>query len=173
MNSTRTKPLHKTRSKVRTATLVALVIVMVAAACGGVWWRIAVRRYWDELKLAEQDYSEGNLLAGVRRLSALEAVWPGEGEVVFRLGICELARGRRGQGAGGLGPGAGGIAIPEAGLALSGQHLINMGRFAPAEVALELAMRGERSRQIRVRPPVGPALQVRGAGRRPAQRLLP
>ena len=113
MNSTRTKPLQQNPLKVRTATLVALVIVMVAAACGGVWWRIAVRRYWDELKLAEQDYSDGNYSLAYRRLSARGGL-AGRGKVVFRLGICELARGRREQ-AGGPGPGAGGIAIPAGG----------------------------------------------------------
>ena len=142
MNSTRTKPLHKTRSKVRTASLVVLVIVMVAAACGGVWWRIAVRRYWDELELAEQDYSEGNYSLAYRRLSALEVSWPGEGEVIFRLGICELARGRREQALEAWGRVPVESPFRRRALALCGQQLINMGRFAPAEVALESAMTG-------------------------------
>ena len=141
MSSLGTMPTHRTRSSRRTASIVGLVIVMVGAVYWGVSWRIAVRRYWDELNLAEQDYRSGNFGLAQRRLSALEVSWPGQGEVVFRLGICELARGRREEALAAWGRVPAGSPFSSRASALSGQQLTNMGRFAAAEVALESALR--------------------------------
>jgi enediyne biosynthesis protein E4 len=141
MNSICTKPTHRPRSLSRAAWIAGIVIVLVAAVIWGVSWRIAVRRYGDELILAEREYKAGNFGLAQRRLSALEARWPGEAEVAFRLGLCELARGRREEALAAWARVPAGSEFSGRAAALRGQQLTNMGRFAPAEAVLESALR--------------------------------
>ena len=119
-------------------------------------WLRAARELRADLDRAGREMGEGLLGLAHVRLSGLERRWPGQPEVEYRLGLCELARGGRRGGAGGLGARPAGVRLRRPGGRQRATHLINVGRYAPAEAAA----RGGPPRRPRRRP--GP--------RRPATR---
>jgi enediyne biosynthesis protein E4 len=140
MNSMITKPAHRTRWSRRTAAIAGLIVALAVALVWGVSWWIAVRRFRNELDLAERDFKSGKFGLAQRRLSALEGSWFGQGEVAFRLGICELARGYREEALAAWSRVPPGSPFSGRAAALRGQQLTNVGRFAPAEAVLESAL---------------------------------
>ena len=131
------------RSGSRRATWIsaAVIIAGLASAWGMFQWRaLVVRRYRAELSRAEQDFKAGRLATAQQRLTVLEARWPGDAEVAFRLGICELARGRRDKALADLARVPPGSAFAAKAATVRGQQLMNTGRFAPAESILEAAL---------------------------------
>jgi enediyne biosynthesis protein E4 len=65
----------------------------ILGACGGYWafdsWRL--QSDWVQ---AQREVHSGKFTTALPRLARLAARWPGDGEIQYDLGICELALGR-------------------------------------------------------------------------------
>jgi tetratricopeptide (TPR) repeat protein len=131
----------RTRSFARGAWIAGAAIVAVVVLAWGTARGISTRRYWADLAQAESDYNSGYYGLAQQRLSALAARWPGDGEVQFRLGIVEMARGRRDEALAAWARVAERSTFAARAAALRGQQLTNVGRFAPAEAVLKSALR--------------------------------
>jgi tetratricopeptide (TPR) repeat protein len=77
----------------RLTFLVAAILGLAVAL--GVGYRVHARRSRDvELAQARRELEGGRAATARRRLESLAKAWPDDGEVLFRLGICEQALGR-------------------------------------------------------------------------------
>ena len=133
-----------------------LLILATAVAAGAAWYRARSRRL--ELDEARRAMAAGHLGLARQRLIGLADRWAGDGEVLVLLGECELERGRRD---GEIDPArdaapiawarvpASSPAYPRAAM-LQATHLINAGRFSPAERVVDAALRS---------PPADPGLR--------------
>jgi Flp pilus assembly protein TadD len=137
------------RSRVARLVGAGLIVAVLATAmaAGAAWYR--ARSRWLDLAEARQAMAEGRLALARERLSRLAERRPGDGEVLLLLGECELERGRRDPSLGAstreaaldawARVPASSPAFPRAAV-LQATHLINSGRYSPAERVLDTAL---------------------------------
>ncbi len=132
----------------RIAAGLVLLVLATAVAAGAAWYRARSRRL--ELDEARRAMAAGHLGLARQRLIRLADQWDGDSEVLILLGECEVERGRRDGGLEGQARDAAldawarvpasSPAYPRAAL-LQATHLINAGRFSPAERVVNAALR--------------------------------
>jgi enediyne biosynthesis protein E4 len=111
-----------------------LVLLLVSAAAGG--YLVRSRSWHRELEQARQALTAGRSGVARERLIRLAEHWTNQGELYLLLGECELARGRREDAL------TAWSKVPPASpffgqaAVLRSTHLINSGRYAPAEAIL-------------------------------------
>ena len=113
---------------------VGLIIMAMASASGAVWLRQRSRRL--ELDLAREAISDNRLGLAHQRLVHLAERWTDDGEVLLLLGECELARGHREEALKAWGRVPYRSPFSARAAVLQGTHLINSGRYSPAEAVL-------------------------------------
>lgn len=118
----------------------AAVLLALAGSAGGAMRVLAVRKLRAELDRAGREMKGGLMSLAYSRLAGLEQRWPGQPEVEYQLGLCELARGRRGEALAAWGrvPRRSAFAVLAAGQRAT--QLINSGRYTPAEAVIEEAL---------------------------------
>jgi enediyne biosynthesis protein E4 len=131
--------MSRSHGFVRWGAVVVVVVITAAAAGGGVTWlRERSRRL--ELAQVRAALEAGRLGAARQRLVRLADSWAVDGEVLLLLGECEVGSGRREAAL------TAWARIPPASpffaraALLRATHLINMGRYTPAEEVLITAL---------------------------------
>jgi enediyne biosynthesis protein E4 len=118
-----------------------LAIALGVALLGvGGYRALELRRLRAELAEAERDMTTGHVGSAWHRLRALAARWPDQGEVQYRLGVCERARGRFDAALAAWARVPPGSPFAARAAALRGEELINSGRYAAAEAVLSAAL---------------------------------
>jgi enediyne biosynthesis protein E4 len=120
---------------------VALACVLGVPSLAWVGYRsVEMRRIQGEMERAKKDFEAGNLGLAWKRLSTLQAQWPGLPEVEFRLGVCEQARGRSTEALAAWSRVPRRSAYASQAADLRANELINLGRYSPAEAVLDAAL---------------------------------
>ena len=139
------KPIVMVPSRLRVARrMLCALAFLVLALLGGTWAvhsALASRHYRAELARAEMDFRAGFAALAQTRLSALAVRWPDDPEVLFRLGICELARGRREAALAAWSRVPLESAFGPQAAALRGYELTTLGHYSRAEAVLDAAER--------------------------------
>src|SRR5436305_633237 len=133
---------ERRRGLVRWGALVlGLLVAASSLGAGAAWLRARSRRL--ELAQVREAIDAKRFGVAGERLARLADHWPADGEVLLLLGECELARGRREAAL------AAWARVPPASPSfaraalLRATHLINMGKYTPAEEVLLTALARE------------------------------
>ena len=119
---------------------VGLLLALTAAGSGGA--RVmATRRLQAELVQAEHDFNAGYFGLTYQRLTDLEKWWPGQDEIEFQLGVCQLARGRDEEALAAWARVKPGSEFAARAAENRARLLNNLGRYGPAEAVLDAALR--------------------------------
>jgi enediyne biosynthesis protein E4 len=113
---------------------VGLIIVAIASGSGALWLWERSRRL--ELGLAREAMTANRLGLAHQRLVHLAERWTGDGEVLLLLGKCELARGHREEALKAWSGVPRESPFMAQAAVLLATHLINSGRYSPAEDVL-------------------------------------
>ncbi len=130
--------MFRVRSGAVRWSIFSLALVLLVAGGGALAYRELGRR--AELEAARQAMNEGRFAVAQERLARLATTWTGGGEVDLLLGQCQLARGQREDALAAWAkvppssPFFGSAAL------LRATHLINSGRYRPAEDVLVAAL---------------------------------
>jgi enediyne biosynthesis protein E4 len=115
-----------------------LVLLVVAATAGA--FLVRSRSWRLELEQAREAMTAGRTALARERLARLAEHWTNQGEVSLLLGECELARGRREDALTAWSQVPPTSPFFARAALLRGTHLINSGRYTPAEAVLHQAL---------------------------------
>jgi tetratricopeptide (TPR) repeat protein len=93
-----------------------------------------------EMARAESEFHRGLYATARRRLRAMEARWPGNSEVEFRLGVCEQATGHRDEAIAAWRRVPAGSPFAATAAVRRGTALMNSGHYTEAETELEAVL---------------------------------
>jgi tetratricopeptide (TPR) repeat protein/murein DD-endopeptidase MepM/ murein hydrolase activator NlpD len=130
--------MFRSRSRIVWWSIFALGVLCLLLGGGA----LAVRElgHRAELEAARQAMSEGRFAIAQRQLARLAMTWTGGGEADLLLGECELARGRREEALAAWARVSSSSRFFGRAALLRATHLINSGRYLPAEEVLIAAL---------------------------------
>jgi tetratricopeptide (TPR) repeat protein len=118
--------------------LIGIVLLTLSVAAGA--FVIRDRSLHGELERARHAIREGRFAVAVKQLSQLRTAWTASGEVDLLLGECELARGQRELALAAWARVPASSAFFGRAALLRATHLLNSGRYRPAEEMLLAAL---------------------------------